>query len=226
MLINNASFKNENTKRLSYGIAIAIFFHAGILIWLSQNPSQNTLSSDLFSPPTNVTIRFQTPVKTTPKLPAKLPPKVTTKSHPAPILKKTKPTPKKTTQSTPKKQTPVALNAVAPAAPSQQKTTPAKQKPVSKSIPIISEQNLKGRRVQPTYPKRALKMRQEGTVWLRVLISETGARQDIKMHKPSQYALLNQAAIKAVKKWTFAPNIVNGSATKSWVEIPIEFKIQ
>jgi protein TonB len=90
----------------------------------------------------------------------------------------------------------------------------------------VSDQNLKGRRVQPTYPQRALRMRQEGVVWLHVLISKTGAREDIKLHKPSQYALLNQAAIKAVKKWTFDPNVINGHAVKSWVEIPVEFKIQ
>jgi len=63
-------------------------------------------------------------------------------------------------------------------------------------------------------------------VWLHVLISQTGEREDIKLHKASKFALLNQAALQAVKKWSFEPTRKNGRAVKSWVEIPIEFRIQ
>ena len=96
---------------------------------------------------------------------------------------------------------------------------------VPQVIPVVSERDLKGRRIKPKYPERALRMRQEGVVWLHVLISETGRQKDIKIHRPTQYALLNRAALKAVKKWTFTPNVINGKATSSWVEIPVEFKI-
>ncbi len=230
MFVDNNFFNNESTGRLSFAIGVAACFHLIVFSWATQTKSQDIISADLFSPPTNVSIRFLTPVKEKPKTVQKIQQVSEVKNKPI----KKKVVPNKIAKSTPIKTTPKFLNNIEPAAATQQvvepivklSAPPVQVKAVPKAIPVVNERNLKGRRIQPDYPKRALRMRQEGTVWLRVLISETGARQNITIHKPSQYALLNQAAIKAVKKWTFAPNIVNGQATKSWVEIPVEFKIQ
>jgi len=83
----------------------------------------------------------------------------------------------------------------------------------------------KGHRQLPQYPKRALKLKQEGVIHLRILLSETGASEKIEFAKKSIYPLLNQAAINAVKKWSFNPMIIDGKPVKSWIEVPIEFKI-
>lgn len=227
MFVDNSFFNDENTKRLSFGITGAMLAHALILVWFSLPVSQKIISAEIISPPTNVSIRFVTPIKELPK--------------PVPIIIKTepvqkKPVVKKIAKAAPQKPLPETLNRIEPAAPPPptypSEPQPVQEKPIEISkfvrdvIPVISATSIKGRRVQPEYPKRSLRMRQEGVVWLHVLISEDGKRQDIKLHKPSQYALLNQAAIKAVKKWTFDPNVVNGRAVQSWVGIPIEFKIQ
>ncbi len=213
MYVNNLFFDDENNKRLAFGMAGAVVLHAFILIWLSLPQSQKTISSDVFNVPTSVSIRFSTP-------------------SPEPV----KPVIKKVAKAAVQKPIPQELNKIEPAAtPSQ--TFEKVQQPVQQEvaevptpmrdvIPVVSETNLVGRRVQPQYPKRSLRMGQEGVVWIHVLIDEGGKRQQVKLHKPSQFALLNQAAIKAVKKWTFDPNILNGRAVKSWVEIPIEFRIQ
>lgn len=227
MMMNNIFFNNENVARIGFGIGVAVFFHLGILAWASQNQLQKTISSDLFGSPTNITISFSPAEKTPSKAQNK-----TSKAESKPNTKKIPS--KEIVEYAQVEKASKTLNKIEPAATSQEtikisnhsQPHPIQTKPTPQLIPVISEKNLKGRRIQPNYPKRALRMHQEGTVWLHVLISETGARQNIKVHQASQYALLNQAAIKAVKKWTFAPNVINGKATKSWVEIPIEFKIQ
>jgi len=227
MFVDNSFFNDGSTKRLSFGIAGAILAHALILVWFSLPVSQKIISTEIFSPPTNVSIRFVSPIKEL--------------SEPATKIIKTKPVQekpvvKKIAKAAPQKPLPETLNRIEPAAAPPPTHQPEPQvvqeepieisKPVRNVIPVITAASIKGRRVQPEYPKRSLRMHQEGVVWLHVLISKDGKRQDIKLHKPSQYALLNQAALKAVKKWTFDPNIVNGRAVQSWVEIPIEFKIQ
>lgn len=227
MFVDNSFFDDENTKRLSVGVGGALLAHVLILVWFSLPISQKIISADVFSPPTNVSIRFVTPIKE----PSKPEPKII-KAEPA----QKKPVIKKIAKAVAKEPLPETLNKIEPAAAPPQLHQPEPQpiqkepieilKPVRDVTPIISVASIKGRRVQPEYPKRSLRMGHEGVVWLHVLISEDGQRQEIKLHQPSQYALLNQAAIKAVKKWTFDPNVVNGRAVQSWVEIPIEFKIQ
>lgn len=212
MLVDNNFLQDENAGLPSVGVIAAILVHAFVFFWFASAPPQTIMAAETFSPPTNVNIRFVTAAKE------------------QVIQKKT--TPKKIEKTAYKKPVARELNNIEPAAapPKEQRApTPAPSeilKPVLEVPPIISAVSVKGRRVQPEYPDRALKLRQEGVVWLHVLIGEDGQRREIKFHKPSQYALLNQAAMKAVKKWTFDPNIVNGRAVPSWVEIPIEFKIQ
>lgn len=92
-------------------------------------------------------------------------------------------------------------------------------------IPVTANFSVKGQRQLPKYPKRALRLKQEGVIYLRVLLSKQGVSERIEFSKKSVYPLLNKAAIKAVKKWHFNPTVIKGKAVKSWVEIPIEFKI-
>lgn len=111
------------------------------------------------------------------------------------------------------------------------KPKPVLEKPVQDNmktenlIPVTTDVRLKGERIQPHYPRRALKLKQQGVVLLHVLVSANGQREVIKLHKPSAYALLNKAALDAVEKWQFEPTRRNGHLIKSWVEIPIEFRI-
>lgn len=208
----NGYFREQNALREGASIFLAVVLHIAVLFLILHTQSQKTISADILSLPTNVAVRFVTQEK------------------PKDIVEK------KIIAKPFKQEEPKQLNKIEPAAAPQPapdlipKIT--KQNPISSIqpaldiIPVVKEPSIKGRRVQPEYPKRALRMRQEGVVWLHVLIDKDGKRQDIKLHKPSQYALLNQAALKAVKKWNFDPNVVNGRPVQSWMEIPIEFRIQ
>lgn len=228
MFIDSAVLEDENTRRMGLGAFGALALHALILTWFVLPISKNTISADLYSPPTNVTIRFTQPVK-----------KETVLEKPVQEVKKLepiKPIKKTHAKIIPIKPKPETLSTIEPAAyePAQKVVEPkpvepitmTQPKPTPQSIPVVTEVNLKGRRVRPEYPKRSLKLRQEGTVLLRVLVSKDGKQETLTVHRPSKYVLLNQAAVKAVKKWKFEPTRRGGRAIKSWVEIPIEFAIQ
>jgi len=113
------------------------------------------------------------------------------------------------------------------------KTKLSSSKNINNSSNVIDNENIAysknfstiGNKEMPIYPKRALKLGQEGVVYLKILISESGVSEQIEFLKKSQYPLLNKSAINAVKKWQFKPVIIGGKAVKSWVEVPIEFKI-
>ena len=229
--MGNITFLSEEKINTSVAIIGAFIVHIFILVWIIPASTQSNISSEIFSPPTNVSIRFVNPVKklqSTEQHREALEPKSTPKKKIKPLIKDVA---KKPIVPPP----PKTLNKIDPIAPQPTKIDPpitTKQenakfsKAVQNAIPVISEANMKGRRIQPKYPKRSIKMRQEGIVLIHVLISKMGKRIKIKIHKPSQYALLNKAALKAVKKWTFSPYVVNGVPVQSWIEIPIEFKIQ
>ena len=77
----------------------------------------------------------------------------------------------------------------------------------------------------PNYPRRALKLHQEGIIYLKILVSDKGLPEKIIFTQKSKYNLLNKAALEAVSKWKFQPMITNGHKSKMWVNVPIEFKI-
>ncbi len=96
----------------------------------------------------------------------------------------------------------------------------------NRTIPIVQQVRLNGKRVAPVYPKRALRLRQEGVVWVQVLVAESGKQQRLKIVKNSNYPLLDKAALEAIKQWRFKPTVRNGTEIASWVEVPIEFQIR
>jgi TonB family protein len=81
------------------------------------------------------------------------------------------------------------------------------------------------KQVQPKYPAAAMKDSAEGTVWTKVWIDESGKIAKAELQK-SDAEIFNQAALDAVKQWTFKPAMKDGKAIATWVAIPFRFKIQ
>jgi len=77
--------------------------------------------------------------------------------------------------------------------------------------------------VKPGYPPLALKARIGGIVVLRVLVSEKGLPAEVAVTRGAR-AGLDEAAIAAVKKWTFTPGTKGGVAVKSCLTVPIPFE--
>ncbi|MGE5276367.1 MAG: TonB family protein [Acidobacteriota bacterium] len=77
--------------------------------------------------------------------------------------------------------------------------------------------------VKPLYPPVALQARVGGLVILRVLVSETGEPLDIEVVRPGK-AGLTEAAVAAVKKWTFTPARKGDAPVRAWTTVPIPFQ--
>ncbi|MGE5147266.1 MAG: TonB family protein [Candidatus Eiseniibacteriota bacterium] len=78
----------------------------------------------------------------------------------------------------------------------------------------------------PVYPKRAVAMAQEGVVLVRALIDTEGNAREIKLWRSSGFALLDEAALHAVRGWAFEPARSAGRAVTAWVEIPVNFQLR
>ncbi len=81
-------------------------------------------------------------------------------------------------------------------------------------------------RPNPVYPALSKRLREEGTVLLRVNLDTQGSVLDISIEKSSGFQRLDQAAHEAVKQWRFIPAKRGQEAMPSTALVPIEFKQQ
>lgn len=79
---------------------------------------------------------------------------------------------------------------------------------------------------RPAYPEIALRRGWEGDVLLRVRVSPDGRPATISVQKSSGRDVLDQAAVEAVRGWTFVPARQGGEAIAGWVSVPIVFHLQ
>jgi protein TonB len=77
----------------------------------------------------------------------------------------------------------------------------------------------------PAYPQAAVARGLEGTVLVRVLIAPDGTTREVVLHRSSGAALLDRAALEAVRHWAFMPAAVGGRAVPAWVEVPVRFRL-
>ena len=82
------------------------------------------------------------------------------------------------------------------------------------------------RTIPPVYPRIARKSGWEGTVRIRVVVQPDGAPGSIQVRKSSGYDVLDDAAKKAVRAWTFIPAKDGNIPIRSIVEIPIHFDLR
>ncbi|WP_342625148.1 energy transducer TonB [Pseudomonas alkylphenolica] len=77
----------------------------------------------------------------------------------------------------------------------------------------------------PRYPSQARRRNQQGIVRVEVCLDEHGKQLKLTLLRSSGVTSLDQAALEAVTLWRFRPEIVDGRAVPSRVEIPIEFAL-
>ena len=78
----------------------------------------------------------------------------------------------------------------------------------------------------PQYPQAAVRKKQEGLVLLTVTVSGTGQAQKVEIKKSSQYPLLDEAALKAIRRWKFDPAHLGLIHVDSQIDIPIRFVLE
>ena len=98
--------------------------------------------------------------------------------------------------------------------------TPAKPVPVGGHIAVP----IKIRDVRPVYPTMALTSRVSGTVMIEATIGVDGRVKNARVIK--SIALLDQAALDAVKQWQFSPTRLNGVPIPVIMTVTVNFALQ
>jgi protein TonB len=79
---------------------------------------------------------------------------------------------------------------------------------------------------RPRYPPISLRLREQGTVLVDVLVSEQGTARETKLQSSSGFFRLDNAALSTVRTWRFVPGKRDGVAQSMWFTVPITFQIQ
>jgi TonB family protein len=79
-------------------------------------------------------------------------------------------------------------------------------------------------RVPPTYPEEARKNRVQGRVVLEAVIDERGSVTTVEAVE-SPDPMLTDAAIEAVRKWTYKPATLKGKPVKVHLTVTVAFKL-
>lgn len=122
-----------------------------------------------------------------------------------------------------------------PAATTEQPPAPVTETPQE---PVVNEGDLVElgpdvskpvlvKKVEADYPPVARQKKVEGTVILGLLVDENGQVSDVQVLRPAGGSSgLNEAAVTAVRKWTFRPAVKAGKRVKVRVSYPIVFKLK
>lgn len=78
----------------------------------------------------------------------------------------------------------------------------------------------------PSYPPLSRRMREEGKVILRVLVSPSGTAESVEIKTSSGVTRLDESAMRTVREWKFIPAKRGDTAVQSWVLVPINFKLE
>jgi len=184
-----------SSKRTYIAIILSLFLHIILIYFINQNKSQNYLKNDLFA--NKILLNFS------------LTEEISKKIIKNQIEEKINQKKDITAQKQILKKDNISQNIVKK----------------DKIIPNIADYQLLGKKIMPNYPRRSLKLGQEGVIHLKILVSDQGLPEEVIFTQKSQYKLLNDAALEAVLQWKFQPMIINGKKSQMWVNVPIEFKI-
>lgn len=219
------------------GIALGVFaliLHGAVIYWVGTAAPTPLPVVPPQVPP--MTIEFSQPAPPAPPVvepppPAPAPPVVepppvdelAAKPKPKPIVKP-KPVPKPVAKPI-EKPLPKPEPAPAPApAPVAAPTPPAPPAPAPVTPPSATAGYLKN--PAPQYPDLAMRRGWEGTVLLRVQVLTSGSPGEIQIQKSSGRTQLDEAALAAVKRWSFVPAKQGNVPQAGWVSVPIDFKLK
>jgi protein TonB len=78
-------------------------------------------------------------------------------------------------------------------------------------------------RIDPVYPKKALRRAAGGTIILKLLISESGRIVRVTVDQGAPVPELEAAAVNAVLRWRYRPATEDGVAVKAWTTAEFSF---
>src|SRR3569623_35358 len=78
----------------------------------------------------------------------------------------------------------------------------------------------------PAYPPQSRRLREQGTVLLRVYVEPSGLPGRVELKQSSGYARRDGVALDTVKRWLFVPARQDTTAVAGWVVVPISFSLR
>lgn len=82
------------------------------------------------------------------------------------------------------------------------------------------------RNPKPSYPGISRRLGEQGTVFLRVFVTNAGDPTRVELKTSSGYPRLDQSAQAAVQRWKFVPAKRGEQAVDAWVVVPIKFSLK
>lgn len=218
--------------------ALVLALHAALLYWAWQRPLPSLPVVPPEIPP--MTIEFAQPAPPPMVEPPPPPPPQPVVQPPEPpppvedeLASKPPPKPKpKPVEKQPPPPKPVPRQEAKPISPAPTPppkaeappAPPAPPAPKPVTPPSASAGYLKN--PAPEYPSLAQRRNWEGTVLLRVHVLASGKPAEIQVQQSAGHKQLDDAALAAVKRWSFAPAKQGDQAVDGWVTVPIDFKIR
>ena len=80
-------------------------------------------------------------------------------------------------------------------------------------------------RVEPVYPGVAVAARVQGVAILETIVDEEGRVTDVRILR-SAHALLDGAAVAAVRQWRYKPVVLNGVPVKFILTVTLSFRLE
>lgn len=96
--------------------------------------------------------------------------------------------------------------------------------PAPKEIPASAIEYLLA--PMPEYPRLSRRLREAGTVIVRVFVDEAGVPRTVQIAQSSGFKRLDEAAAGAVLKARFKPYTEAGRPTAGWARIPFPFELE
>jgi protein TonB len=109
---------------------------------------------------------------------------------------------------------------VAPAGPTLASAAAVPQGPV-----LVTAPRYRRPPTPPAYPPRAVELGLTGTTVIRARVTTSGETEEIRIWRSSGQALLDAAAVAAVRRWAFEPASIDGRRVEAWVEVPVHFRL-
>jgi periplasmic protein TonB len=99
--------------------------------------------------------------------------------------------------------------------------------PVRKAVSVPPKADARrGGITKPEYPPSVRRAGGEGTVYVQVLVLETGRVGDARIQTSSGHPKLDEAVVAEAKRsWRFTPGTEDGKPVQMWVTVPIVFKL-
>ncbi len=117
-----------------------------------------------------------------------------------------------------------AAEPVAEVAKSKAVAETPKPEPEPQATPPVASAN-RALNKAPLYPNLSRRLKEQGTVYLHVLVLKNGKVGQLKLKQSSGFARLDQSALNAVRGWTYQPAMKLGQPIDFWFVQPVVFNL-